>query len=144
MSETNAKLKEDIKTAMKAREQAKLTTLRGLSAAIKQVEVDTRAELSEEDVIGIINKEIKKRRDSLKFAEEAARDDLVEQNNTELKLLQAYVGEEIDETKLREIIQSLVEGGANNIGAVMGGLNQKYKGRFEGKLASNIAKELLA
>jgi len=144
MSAIKSKLQDDIKTAMKAREQTKLTTLRGISAAIKQVEIDTRQDLSDDDVLGILNKEVKKRRDSLKFAEEASREDLIEQNKIEIKLLQTYLGEEIDEDKLREIIKGVVDGGADSIGAIMGALNGKYKGRFEGKLASSIAKELLA
>ncbi len=143
MSEIKAKLDSDIKSAMKAREKEKLVTLRGISAALKQVEVDSRKELTDDDVLSIINKEIKKRRDSLSFAKEAGRDDLVEQNEAEIKLIQGYVGEEITEDKLRALIQELVDGGAGNIGDVMGGLNQKYKGRFEGKVASALAKEIL-
>lgn len=143
MSEIKAKLDSDIKSAMKAREKEKLVTLRGISAALKQVEVDSRKELTDDDVLSVINKEIKKRRDSLGFAKEAGRDDLVEQNEAEIKLIQGYVGEEITEDKLRALIQELVDGGAGNIGAVMGGLNQKYKGRFEGKVASALAKEIL-
>jgi len=143
MSEIKAKLEEDIKTAMKAREKEKLVTLRGISAALKQVEVDSRKELTDDDVLTIINKELKKRRDSIGFAKDAGREDLVDQGEAEIKIIQAYVGEEISEEKLKELIQELVDGGANNIGAVMGGLNQKYKGRFEGKVASGLAKEIL-
>jgi len=84
MSEIKAKLDSDIKAAMKAREKEKLVTLRGLSAALKQVEVDTRKELTDNDVLSIMNKELKKRRDSLSFAKEASRKDLVEQNEVEI------------------------------------------------------------
>ena len=80
MSEIKAKLDSDIKSAMKAREKEKLVTLRGISAALKQVEVDSRKELTDDDVLSVINKEIKKRRDSLGIAKEAGRYDLVEQN----------------------------------------------------------------
>lgn len=134
----------DVKDAMRARNQEVLTTLRGITAAIKQVEIDTREELDDNAVLDVLNKEVKKRRDAIKFASEGGRDDIVEQNQAELKILGKYVGEELSEEKLREIIQALVANGANNIGAVMGTLNRDYKGRFEGKLASQIVKEILS
>ena len=144
MSEIKTKLQEDIKVAMKAREKEKLTTLRGLSAALKQVEVDKRIELDDAAVVEIFNKELKKRRDSLSFAKEAGREDMVADNEAEIKLIQSYLGEELPEDKLREIVAELVAGGSDSIGAVVGELNKKYKGRFQGKLASAIIKESLA
>lgn len=144
MSDTLIKLREDIKSAMKARESEKLGVLRLLNAAVKQVEIDTRKELKEEDVLSILQKEVKKRRDSLKFAKEAKREDLVSQNLSELEIIQAYLGEELSEKKLEELINKLVAEGANNIGAIMGALNREHKGLFDGKLASSIAKSKLS
>ena len=114
MSEIKAKLQDDIKTAMKARDQEKLTTLRGLSSAIKQVEVDTRKEADEAAIVAIFQKEIKKRRDALQFAEQAKRDDLIEQNKSELALIQSYLGEQLSEEQLRTIISGLISSGADN------------------------------
>ena len=133
----------DVKEAMKARNQGLLTTLRGVTAAIKQVEIDTRKDLSEEGVLDVLNKEVKKRRDAIKFAEQGGRDDIVSQNQAEIKILEKYVGEQLSDDKLREVIQAVVANGADSIGAVMGTLNRDYKGRFEGKLASQIVKEIL-
>ncbi|MDR2337497.1 MAG: GatB/YqeY domain-containing protein [Deltaproteobacteria bacterium] len=138
-----AKLQEDIKTAMKARDSKKLENLRSLMASIKQVEVDTRKELSDSDIAVIFQKEIKKRRDALQFAEQAKRDDLVEQNKAEIALIQTYLGEQLSEDKLREIIQDLISAGSDNIGKIMGGLNSDHKGKFEGQVASRIIKEIL-
>ena len=144
MSEIKAKLQADIKTAMKARNQEVLTNLRSLSAAIKQVEIDTRTELDDAAITGIIQKEIKMRRDALKFAEQQQREDLITQNQGEIALLQGYLGEQLSEEELKSIIQKMVSGGADSIGKVMGGLNKEYKGKFEGSVASALAKDLLS
>lgn len=137
------KLQEDIKAAMKARNQELVTILRQLMSEFKRVEVDTRQELSEEAAIGIVQKEIKKRRDALDFAQKASRADLVAQNEKEIAVLQGYLGEQLSEDKLRELIAGLIAGGADNVGKIMGALNKEHKGKFEGKIASDIAKELL-
>ncbi len=137
------KLQDQIKTAMKEKDQHRLVTLRGLMSEIKRVEIDTREELTEEGCINIVQKEIKKRRDTIKFAEDGGRQDLVEQNNKEIALLQGFLGEQLSEEKLRELIKGLIAGGADNLGKIMGGLNKEHKGKFEGKTASEIAKQML-
>ena len=144
MSEIKAKLQEDIKTAMKARDQGRLTQLRGLSAAIKQVEVDTRTELDDAAVLSILQKEVKKRKDALQFAKDAKRDELVAQNEGEIALIQSYMGEQLTEDKLGEMIQTLVASGSDNLGKIMGELNKSHKGKFDGKVASELAKSALA
>lgn len=143
MSEIKAKLQNDIKETMKARDQNKLTILRGLSSAIKQVEVDTRTELDDAAVMTIFQKEIKKRKDALQFAKDAGRAELIEQNEAEIKLIQSYLGEQLAGTELRALIQKIVDDGAKAIGQVMGELNKGHKGKFDGREASEIVKELL-
>ena len=138
-----AKLQDDIKIAMKARNSGLLLILRSLQAALKQVEIDTRKELTDADCATILQKEIKKRRDALEFAEKANRDDLIEQNKHEITILQGYLGEQYSDDKIRELIKALIAGGADNIGKVMGGLNKDHKGKFDGKRANELAKEIL-
>lgn len=137
------KLQDQIKSAMREKNQHLLVTLRGLHAAIKQIEIDTREEVSEEGCIAIVQKEVKKRRDTIKFAEDAGRQDMIDQNNQEIAILQGFLGEQLSEDKLRELISGLIAGGADNLGKIMGGLNKDHKGKFEGKVASEIAKQLL-
>jgi len=137
------KLEEEIKVAMKARDQLRLNTLRGFMSELKREEIDTRVELTEERFIAILQKEIKKRRDSIEFAKNAGRNEIVEQNETELKILQEYLGEQLSEDKLRELITSLKEQGNDSIGKLMGALNKDYKGRFDGRLASEMIKSAL-
>ena len=138
-----AKLQEDIKTAMKAKDQKTLDTLRCLMSEVKRIEIDTRKDLTEPEIIAIFQKEIKKRRDALKFAEDAKREDLAEQNKFEIALIQNYLGDQLSEDKLRELIKGIIASGGNNIGKIMGELNKSHKGKFEGQVASAIIKELL-
>ena len=143
MSALKSRIQEDIKTAMKARAQLKLLTLRGVMAEVKTYEIDSHTEVSEEKLISIVQKEIKKRRDTLKYAEEANRQDLIDQNNSEIAVLQQYLGEQLSEEGLRQLIMSLIENGSDNLGKIMGQLSKDYKGKFDGKLASDIARTLL-
>lgn len=136
-------LQEDIKIAMKAREKERLVVLRGLMSEIKKKEIDSRTELNDEQCIGVVQKEIKARRDTIEFAEKAGRDEMVQKEQKEIEILQAYLGEQLSEEKLRELISGMIEGGTDNIGQIMGALNKDYKGQFEGKQASMIVKELL-
>ncbi|MCB0347103.1 MAG: GatB/YqeY domain-containing protein [Bdellovibrionales bacterium] len=136
-------LQEDIKTAMKGGDKERLIVLRGLMSEIKKKEIDTKSELNAEQCIGVVQKEIKARRDTIEFAEKAGRDEMVAKEKKEIEFLQAYLGDQLSEDKLRELIAALIAGGADNIGKIMGALNKDYKGQFEGKQASVIVKELL-
>lgn len=144
MSDLKKKIQDDIKTAMKARDQVLLTNLRGLMAAVKQIEIDTRQDVDDAVVLNVIQKEVKKRRDALKFAEEHNRADLVEQNQSEIEILQRYLGAPLNEQELKDEITALIDSGADSIGKVMGGLNKSFKGRFDGGKASSLIKELLS
>lgn len=144
MSELKTQLNAKLKEAMKAGEKEKVISLRGLSAAIKQVEIDTRKELSDADVTSVLQKELKKLKDSRGFAQEQGRTELVEKADREIALVQDFLGKELSDDELKAEIKKLVEGGADQIGKVMGGLNASFKGRFDGKRASELAKEMLA
>lgn len=137
------KIQNDIKEAMKARDGERLTLLRGLLSELKREEIDTRQELTEERCVAILQKEIKKRRDALEFAVQAARTDLVEQNNREITTIQSYLGDQLSAEKLQEIITQLIADGADSIGKIMGPLNAQYRGKFEGKIASELAQKAL-
>lgn len=137
-------IEEDVKTAMKARDQLRLNTLRGFLSELKREEIDTRQELTDDKYTSILQKEIKKRRDALEFAKNAGRAEMVEQNEAEIVILQSYLGEQLSNEKLLEIISSLVASGNDSIGKLMGALNKDYKGRFDGRAASELAKNALS
>lgn len=138
------KVEDDVKVAMKARDTVRLNTVRGLLSEMKREEIDTRTELTEDRAIAIVQREIKKRRDALDFAKNAGRAELVEQNEVELKILQSYLGEQMSEDELRTLITRLVSEGNDSLGKIMGALNADYKGRFDGRVASEVAKSALS
>ena len=102
MSSKKEAIQEQIKAAMKAREKERLVTLRGLSAAIKQIEIDTRTDVDDSKVSDIIQKEVKKRRDALEFAEKQNRSELVQQNKSEIAVLQEFLDPQLSEEELRK------------------------------------------
>lgn len=137
------KVEEDVKLAMKARDQLRLTTIRGLLSEIKREEIDSRTDTTDDRVITIVQREIKKRKDALEFAKNAGRAELVEQNETEISILQSYLGEQLSDSELKSLIADLVQQGNDSLGKIMGALNKDYKGRFDGRLASEMAKSSL-
>ncbi len=143
------KLTEDMKQAMKDKEAGKLrlSVIRMVRAAIKNVEIDTKAELAEEDVIAIVAKEVKMRRDSMEEFKKGQRDDLVDQLEQEIEVLLPYLPQQLTEAEVREIVTEAVAiAGATSskdMGKVMAVLMPKVKGRADGKLVNNIVRELL-
>ena len=143
------KLTEDMKQAMKDKEAGKLrlSVIRMVRAAIKNVEIDTKAESAEEDVIAIVAKEVKMRRDSMEEFKKGQRDDLVAQLEQEIEVLLPYLPQQLTEAEVREIVTEAVAiAGATSskdMGKVMAVLMPKVKGRADGKLVNNIVRELL-
>ena len=143
------KLTEDMKQAMKDKEAGNLglSVIRMVRAAIKNVEIDTKAELAEEDVIAIVAKEVKMRRDSMEEFKKGQRDDLVAQLEQEIEVLLPYLPQQLTEAEVREIVTEAVAiAGATSskdMGKVMAVLMPKVKGRADGKLVNNIVRELL-
>ena len=145
-------LKDQIKqstiTAMKAKDKERLGTLRMLSAAIKQREVDERIELNDTDVLTVINKMIKQRRDSIKQFTDGGRQDLADVEIAELAILEEYLPEQLDEAAIADAVKAAIsESGAESIkdmGKVMGILKPKLTGQADMGLVSKLVKEQLA
>jgi uncharacterized protein YqeY len=130
------RIKNDIKEAMRAKETLRRDTLRNLNAAIKQVEVDERRELSDEDVEKILMKYAKQREDAIVQFKEAGRDDLVAKDMAELELVKSYLPEPLDDSELEKIISEIIEStGAQSMkdmGKVMGVAREKIGSRADG------------
>jgi len=142
-----AQILEDVKTAMRARDQKRLTALRLITAAIKQIEVDKRIELDDQAVLGVLDKMVKQRRESLGQYEAAGRDDLAAQEKFELELLSVYLPEALSDDEVAALIkQAIADTGASSIrdmGAVMNKLRGEVQGRADMKAVSNSVKEQL-
>ena len=138
---------EDMKTAMRAKDTARLGAIRLLLAAIKQREVDERIELSDADVIAIIEKMNKQRRDSISQYEAAGRQDLADVEKFEMSVLQTYMPQQLSEAEISaaviEAIASTGATGPQDMGKVMGMLKSKLAGRADmGKVSALIKAQL--
>jgi len=141
------RIQEDVKTAMRAREQKRLTALRLITAAIKQVEVDQRVEMDDAAVLAVLDKMVKQRRDSLEQYQSAGREDLAAQEQFELDLISAYLPEALSDAELSALIsQAVADTGASSMrdmGAVMNKLREQVQGRADMKAVSNAVKAQL-
>jgi len=140
-------IQENVKDAMRARDKDTLSVLRLITAAIKQREVDERIELDDEQVLLVLDKMVKQRRESLEQYEKAAREDLAAQERFELGILQGFLPEPLSEAELAELIKSAIaSSGASSIrdmGSVMNALRPSVQGRADMKLVSQAVKNQL-
>ncbi len=137
----------DMKEAMKNKEKERLAVIRMVRGAIRQQEIDGQKELGEEDVIAVISKEVKMRRDSIEEFQKGGREDLVEKTQAEIDVLLPYLPAQLSEDEVRELVKTAVEqtGAATpkDMGKVMGVLMPKVKGRADGKMVNTIVKSFL-
>lgn len=141
---TREQILADIKEAMKAKDEFKRDTLRTLNAALKQVEVDQRIEMTDEIVLPLLQKEIKKRADSVELYIKGAREDLAKKEQGEIELIKAYLPAQLSDEELKEKIKKIIERAGKNLGAVMKMAKDEIGASAEAKRISMIAKELLA
>lgn len=138
---------DDMKDAMRAKDKKKLGTIRLLTAAIKQVEVDERRELSDDDVVSIVVKMVKQRKDSTQQYQDADRQDLADQEIYEIGVLEKYLPTQLSESDIEDLIQKAIAStGANgmgDMGKVMGMLRSELTGRADMGLVSQKIKTLL-
>jgi len=148
MSTLRDQVSNDMKAAMKAKETAKRDALRLLLSAFKQVEVDERKELTDDDVNKIIQKQVKQRQDSAAQYKEAGRNDLLEKEESEIAIFMAYMPKQLDDAELETAVKTIVEKvGATSMkdmGKVMGMASKELAGKVEGKRINECVKALLA
>lgn len=138
---------EDMKNAMRAKDTAKLGTIRLLQAAIKQREVDERIELDDAAVVGVIEKMLKQRRDSIAAYEGAGRNDLADAEKFEVSVLQAYMPQQLSEAEIDVIIEKVIAetgaAGAKDMGKVVGAVKPLVAGKADmGKVSALIKAKL--
>jgi uncharacterized protein len=142
-----AQITEDMKTAMRAKESARLGAIRLLLAAMKQREVDERIELSDADVVSVIEKMLKQRRDSIAAYEGAGRSDLADAEKFEVEVLQAYMPAQLSEAEIIAIIEKTIAQtgaqGAKDMGKVVGAVKPLVAGKADmGKVSGLIKAKL--
>ena len=136
---------EDMKAAMRARDSERLGTIRLLQAAMKQREVDERITLDDAAVIAIVDKLIKQRRDSITAFSQAGRQDLVDQESAELKVLEAYLPARLSAEEIAAEVKRIVSGagGPGDMGKVMGVVKQRLAGKADMGVVSAAVKAAL-
>ncbi len=142
------KIDQELKEAMKSRDERKISALRMLKTAIRRAEVDKMRELTEDEIIAVIADEAKKRREAIEEFARGGREDLVLQEKEELAVLEAYLPKPLSREEIEEMArQAIKEVGATSprqMGQVMKVLMPRVRGRADGSLVSQIVQELLA
>ncbi len=141
------KINEDIKNAMKNKEQFKLGTIRGIKSAIQLATIEKKHDLSDEDVIDIISKQIKMRKDSIAEFQKAGREDLVKQHEEEINILNEYMPTQLSTEEVEKIIEEafnkIKPTSMKDMGTIMKTINPQVRGKYDMKEISNIIKNKL-
>lgn len=145
------RINEDYKNAVKDKDEVKREVLNMLKSAIKYREIELRAtgkELTEDEIVGVIQKEIKKRKEAIELYEKGGREDLVSKEKRELEILESYLPKQLSEEEIedmaKEIINSIGATSLSDIGKVMKEIMPKVKGRADGNVVKKIVERLLS
>lgn len=142
------KILQDMKEAMKTRDQLRLSTLRLLVSEIKNREIDAKEELEDDEVLALIRKAVKQRQDSISQYEKGGRQDLADKERAEMAILKAYLPEDLSREALLAIIDEAISAtGASSpreMGKVMKEVMPKVKGRADGKVVNELVRKRLA
>ena len=145
-----ARINQDVKDAMKAGDKTRLTTLRLITAAIKDRELGVggpASEVGDAEVVAILQKMVKQRRESIATYETAGRTDLADQEKSEIAILEHYLPQQMDEAAVKAAVAALITelgaAGPKDMGKVMGALKERYAGQMDFGKASGAVKELL-
>ena len=141
-AETLARLKTDMKDAMRAKEADRLNTIRMLLAALKNKQIDVQRDLTEDDIVGVLSTEAKKRREAADSFRQGNRLELAEKEDAELEVIEGYLPQQLSEEEVAAIVDELIaETGASSkrdMGKIMGPLMGRIKGQFDGGRAKDI------
>jgi uncharacterized protein YqeY len=143
-----AKLLEDVKSAMKERAQVRLDALRFVQSAIKNREIELRPNpISDDEILGVLRKLVKQRKESIEQYKQGGRQDLVDKELSELKVIEAYLPQAMDRGELEKIVKDVITTlnakSPKEMGAVMKEVQAKTAGRADNKMVSEIVKGLL-
>ncbi|MBE0442365.1 MAG: GatB/YqeY domain-containing protein [Psychrobacter sp.] len=147
MSQIKQNLSDSIKLSMKARELERVKVLRNIQAVIKQIEIDRQTELDDDQVLEVLQKQLKQRHESLGIFTENSRDDLAAKEQFEINIINEFMPKQMDNEELTALVQAEVaEQGATSMrdmGSVMGVLKNKTAGRADPAIISKLVKEAL-
>ncbi|OGV92668.1 hypothetical protein A3B57_01165 [Microgenomates group bacterium RIFCSPLOWO2_01_FULL_47_10] len=133
-----------IKEAMKARDSVRLDALRFVWSRAKELEIDKHAELIDEEIQTLVTKEVKTRKEAIEQFKNAGRTDLVEAEEKKLTVLMELMPVQMSEIEIAKVVDEVISGGANNIGAVMGQVMARVKGKADGGMVSAVVRQKLS
>ena len=139
-----SRLQQDLNAARKTGDKAAVIVLGTAIADVRNREIELRRDVTDDDIVDVVRKSIKRRREAIDMYLSAKRDDLVAKERAELTTLERYLPAQVDESEIRAAVRVAIDGGAANIGAVMGKVVPQFKGRAEGGTINAIAREELS
>jgi len=134
----------DLNTARKAQDKGRVTLLGTIISEVKNREIELKRDLTDDDVIDVLRRGIKKRRESIEMYDKGARGDLAAVERTEAEALGTYMPAAVGDDEIRAAVKVAIDGGAANVGAVMGKVMSQFKGRAEGGTINAIVREELS
>jgi uncharacterized protein len=143
MSALQARLQHELTTARKAQDKAATLLLSTTLAEAKNRSIELKRELTDDDVIEVVRRGIKKRRESIELYEKAGRKDLADKERAEVQMLERYLPAQVNPDEIRAAIKAAIAAGASNVGAVMAKVMPQFKGRAEGGTINALAREEL-
>lgn len=144
MSELLARLQGDLNSARKSQDKAGTLLLGTVLSEIKNKKIELRRDPTDADVIDVLRKSVRKRRESVDLYKKGNRNDLAEKESAEAAALEKYLPAQVSEEEIRSAVRAAIAGGASQIGAVMGKVLPQFKGRAEGGAINAIAREELS
>ena len=138
------RLQQDLTAARKAGDKAGVTVLGTTIAEVRNRDIELKRDATDDDVVDVLRKAIKRRREAIDLYVKAAREELAQTERTELATLERYLPAQVDDTEIRAAVRAAIDSGAANIGAVMGRVVPQFKGRAEGSTINAIAREELS
>jgi uncharacterized protein YqeY len=144
MSELHARLQGDLNASRKAQDKAATLLLGTVLSEVKNRRIELRRDPNDDDVIDVLRKAIKKRRESIEMYDKAGRADLADKERSEAQALEKYLPPQVSDEEIRTAVRAAISSGAANIGAVMGKVLPQFKGKAEGGTINAIAREELS
>ena len=138
------RLQQDLTAARKASDKAGVTVLGTTISEVKNREIELKRDATDDDVVDVVRKAIKRRREAIEMYAKAGREDLAATERAEQTTLERYLPAQVDDADIRAAVRAAIVGGAANIGAVMGRVVPQFKGRAEGSTINAIAREELS
>ena len=147
MDDPRIRMQDALKQAMLNKDNARRDVLRMTLSAFKQVEIDERRQLTPEDAVAVLQREIKKRRDSIDEAHKAGREDVADSEASELAMLEDFLPQQLTRDEIAELVRAAIgqtgASSAKDMGKVMGVLMPQVKGKADGKLVNEVVRDLL-